>query len=86
LSRERRSRSSWARSVKKLEPDCAVTVEGGADSRSMTWLGSEESEVIDVAGDNSCFETAIARARSAWKRASSSSSLSIERAGVVAGD
>ena len=81
----RRSRSSWARSIKKLELVCAVTVEGGADSRSMIWLGSEEREVIDVAGDKSCFEAAIARARSAWKRASSSSSLSIERI-VVAGD
>ena len=82
----RRSRSSWARSLKKLELDCTARVEGATDSRSMTWLGSDEREAIDVAGDKSCFEAAIARARSAWKRASSSSNSSIERAVVLAGD
>jgi hypothetical protein len=52
----------------------------------MIWLGSEEREVIDVAGDKSSFEASIARARSAWKRASSSLSSSTERAVVVTGD
>lgn len=63
-----------------------VIVEGGADSRSMIWLGSEERDVIDVAGDKSRFEAAIARARSSWKRTSSSSPSSIEMAVVVTGD
>ena len=52
----------------------------------MIWLESEEREVIDVAGDKSSFEASIARARSAWKRASSSLSTSIERAAVLTGD
>ena len=52
----------------------------------MIWLGSEEREVIDVAGDKSSFEASIARARSAWKRASSSLSSSTERAVVVTGN
>ena len=61
-------------------------VEGGAVSRSTIGLGSEEREAIDVAGDKSRFEAAIARARSAWKRASSASSSSIEIVVVVTGD
>ena len=63
-----------------------LTVEGGADFRSLIWLGSEEREATDVVGDKSRFEAAIARARSAWKRASSSSLLSMERAVMVTGD
>jgi hypothetical protein len=39
-----------------------------------------------VAGDRSCFEAAIARARSAWNCSSSSSSFSLDRAVVVRGD
>jgi len=61
-------------------------VEGGADFRSLIWLRSEEREAIDVAGDKSRFEAAIALARSAWKRASSPSSFSSDRAVVVRGD
>ena len=63
-----------------------VTVEGGVDLRLSIWLRSEEREAIDVAGDKSCFEAAIARARSAWKPATSSSSFSLDRAEVVRGD
>ena len=83
----KRSCSSWARSIKKLDIDCAVKAEGGGeDSRAMILPESEERSVIDEAGDKSSFEDSIARARSAWRRAFSSLSPSTGRAVVVTGD